>query len=631
MKKIAYIILSLILIVSASLMVQAARKDSAIVDEIPHIGAAYAYLHLKDYRLNPEHPPLTKDMGALPLQFMKLNYPTNTRFWQKDVNGQWEQGRKFIYNSGNNADKIIFWARMGMIFLTLLTILFVYKWTKELIGPEWALMPTFLFAFSPLVLAHGHYVTTDIGATFGFLIGLYYFLKFIEKPIIKNSLKLGITLGIALMLKFSVFFLLPIIALIYLVILLYKLTKKNYKYIYQSLIGLGVAIFISLVSIYTVYLYHTWNQPLKRSYRDASFILQSFAGGPDKTKDLATCKIFGKENDKPISFQRHLRCIAEFDLKLFKHKSTLPFAQYLLGLIMVIQRSTDGNIVYFLGYVGSSGWWYYFPIVFLLKEPLPSLILILLGVIFAFSRWLKKTKEKLFDSKEHDSQLQKWSMISLIVFYWAYSMKSSLNIGLRHILPTIPFIYILTSASIKKWVEKKRPIIKKNFWQKLFLSISEESKHLVKFGFIFVLLVWYLFETFSIAPQFIAYFNQLAGGPANGYKYVVDSNLDWGQDLKRLAIFVRKHHIRNLKLDYFGWADPTYYLKNKVHYWASYKGYPKDGGYLAISLTTLQNAKGKLWPGQKRNPQDEYRWLKNPYKPYARIGYSIFLYKLPRK
>ncbi len=627
MKKIIYLILASILSLSAILMIIAAKNDSAIVDEIPHIGAGYAYLKFHDYRLNPEHPPLAKDMGALPLQFLNLKYPLNSKFWQKDVNGQWDQGKLFIYNSGNDADKIVFWARMGMIFLTLLTILFVYKWARELIGPAWALLPTFLFSLSPLVLAHGHYVTTDIGATFGFLIGLYYFLKFLEKPDIRSSLKMGAALGVALMLKFSVFFLLPILLFVYFGLLIYK---KNLKYLYRSLIGFLLAILVSFLLIYVVYLHHTWNQPIKRAYRDANFILQSFAGGPDKTNDLATCKIGGKENGKPLTLKRHLRCIAELDLKLFKHKATLPFAQYLLGLIMVFQRSTGGNTTYFLGYVGSSGWWYYFPIVFLLKEPLPSLALILLAVYAGFSRWIRGKKKPLFDSKHHIVPLQKWSMIFLIFAYWGYSMKSNLNIGLRHILPTIPFIYILTSASIRNWFNEKKVVARKSFWQKIFLGISGELIHFLKFGLIFILLLWYLVETISIAPQFIAYFNQLAGGPANGYKYVVDSNLDWGQDLKRLANFVEKNHIRNIKIDYFGWANPAYYMKGKAHYWSSYKGEPKDGGYLAVSLTFLQGAKGKLWPGQKRKPEDEYRWLKNPYKPYARVGYSIFIYKLPR-
>ena len=613
MKKLIIFLVFIILLGSFVLMIIAAKSDSAIVDEIPHIGAGYAYLHLKDYRLNPEHPPLAKDIAAFPLQFLNLNYPTKSRFWQKDTNGQWDIGRKFIFNSGNDANKIVFLARFGIILLTLLTSYFVYKWARELIGPSWALIPLFLFSFSPLVLAHGHYVTTDIAATFGFLIGSYYFLKFLESPKKKNILKAGAALGIALLMKFSVVFLLPILAIIYLAAVI---KQKRFKYFTLTFSGL-LAIFLLCFSIiYAVYLHHTWNQPLERSYRDANVILSSFAGGADPA--MASCHRF-------VGLEKQPRCLAEIDLHLFRHKLTQPIGQYLLGFLMTFQRATGGNTTYFLGWVNSAGWWYYFPIVFFLKEPIPSLILIILSIITAFYSLVKKGRFVLFDRKEHNESLQKWSMIFLVLAYWAYSMHSHLNIGLRHILPTLPFIYILSAASIKQWLKTKSSPLPKQAFLKAVASLLREAKNMGKFLVVFVLLTWYLLEAVSASPKFISYFNEAAGGGENGYKYVVDSNLDWGQGLKRLSAFIKKNKIKNIKVDYFGWADPRYYLGKAYQPWQSAKG--KPSGYFALSLTFLQNAKGKLWPGERRNPKDEYRWLKNPYRPYKRIGNSIFVYK----
>ena len=494
-----------------------------------------------------------------------------------------------------------------------MTSLFIYKWAKELIGPNWALIPFFLFSLSPLVLAHGHYVTTDIAAALGFLIGLYYFLKFLEKPNNKNVLKAGIALGIALLMKFSVFFLLPVMAVIYLTHLAFK---RNLKYFLYSLTGLTLTFLLAFLTIYLVYFHHTFHQPLQKSYRDASIVLSSFAGGPDP--QMATCH-------KWVGLKRQMRCAAEIDLKLFRHRTTLPIAQYLLGLIMTFQRSIGGNTAYFLGYVNSSGWWFYFPIVFLLKEPLPSLILIFLAILITLFVFIKKRKFVFFDKKFHNPALQQWSMLFLVLAYWTYSIKGKLDIGLRHILPTLPFIYILTAASLREWFKTRKRLSRENRISRTLSIISREMKTFAKYSLLGILLLWFLAETISVAPQFIAYFNQLAGGPANGYKYVVDSNLDWGQDLKRLALYTQKNHIKDIKLDYFGWADPRYYLKSAYHPWSSYKG--KPNGYFAVSLTFLQGAKGKLWPGQRRRPQDEYRWLKDPYHPYKRIGYSIFVYK----
>jgi hypothetical protein len=103
--------------------------------------------------------------------------------------------------------------------------------------------------------------------------------------------------------------------------------------------------------------------------------------------------------------------------------------------------------------------------------------------------------------------------------------------------------------------------------------------------------------------------------------------------LKRLADFAEEKNIDKIAVDYFGGGDPRYYMGNKTEYWWSAKGNPKDQniGWLAVSINTLQNAFGALAPGQQRNPQDEYRWLKdikNPYQPDYKAGTSIFIYKL---
>jgi len=123
-----------------------------------------------------------------------------------------------------------------------------------------------------------------------------------------------------------------------------------------------------------------------------------------------------------------------------------------------------------------------------------------------------------------------------------------------------------------------------------------------------------------------AYFNALAGGPDNGYKYVVDSNLDWGQDLKRLATYIKKNGIENIKLDYFGGGSPSYYLKNKYE---KLDPYNKDqrNGWIAVSATLLQNGRGIATKGFQGSTT-HYTWL-NQYKPIAKAGYSIFIYYIP--
>ena len=101
-----------LLILMAILMFSSVWNDSATMDELAHIPSGYSYLKFKDMRLNPEHPPLLKDLAGLPLQFINLNFPLQDKSWATDINGQWDAGAKFLYESGNDADKIIFWARV---------------------------------------------------------------------------------------------------------------------------------------------------------------------------------------------------------------------------------------------------------------------------------------------------------------------------------------------------------------------------------------------------------------------------------------------------------------------------------------------------------------------------------------
>ncbi|MBI1838699.1 MAG: hypothetical protein HYR95_00105, partial [Candidatus Colwellbacteria bacterium] len=156
----AYWILAVLMITSFSIMVSVSQKESAIMDELAHIPAGYSYVKYLDYRLNPEHPPLIKMLAGLPLLYLNPTFPLESSAWKTDVNGQWEAGTKFLYESGNNADTIIRWARLGPMLVTLVLIFFIYLWSKELMGSWWALLPAGLFALSPTVLAHGHYVTT---------------------------------------------------------------------------------------------------------------------------------------------------------------------------------------------------------------------------------------------------------------------------------------------------------------------------------------------------------------------------------------------------------------------------------------------------------------------------------------
>ncbi len=192
------------------LMFFSAWNDSATMDELAHIPSGYSYLTQRDYRLNPEHPPLIKDLAALPLLYLDLNFPTDAKAWKNDINGQWEMGSIFLYQSGNNADQILHFSRFPIMLLALLFGWLLFKWVRGLYGDKVGLLTLFFYSFSPTFLAHSRYVTTDLGAAFGFFIGIAAFVNFLSRQNRRNLLIAGVSFGLAQLLKFSLFLLAPL-------------------------------------------------------------------------------------------------------------------------------------------------------------------------------------------------------------------------------------------------------------------------------------------------------------------------------------------------------------------------------------------------------------------------------------
>ena len=218
------------------------------------------------------------------------------------------------------------------------------------------------------------------------------------------------------------------------------------------------------------------------------------------------------------------------------------------------------------------------------------------------------------------------ALLVFVAIYWLVSMLSNLNIGLRHVLPTFPFLYIILAGILANWTKRNTLLRNLNFFQQIKALVTYIFTRWFKIALITVLLLWYFLSSLSIYPHSLAYFNELAGGPRNGYKYAVDSNLDWGQDLRALAVFVKKNNIQNIKLDYFGTASPQYYLQDKYEPFNPLDTSQDKTGWIAVSATNLQNGRGK--PVRNfPNATGYYSWL-NKYDPIAVINYSIFVYHI---
>ena len=566
------------------------KQDALTFDELAHIPAGYSYLSQQDYRVNPEHPPLIKDLSAIPLLFLDLEFPINDSTWtqENDAPAWWVQfdlGTKFIYGSDNNPRDIIFWSRIPMILLLLFLGWFLFRWAREIGGNYLGLGVLTIFAFSPTLIAHGRLVTTDIGAAFGVVFSTYFWLKFLKHPTKVNIFLAGIAFGIAMIIKFSLILLVPFLGIVTIVYPLIYKEKEKFKNLIKYLLRAVVVGIIGLVFvILPIYQFHVLNYPTEHQIRDTA-------------ADLAPNKI----------------TIINDSLNWMADKPILkPIAQYLRGVTMATQRTSFGNTVYFLGEIAAGGWWYYFPTIYFLKVPLPfhlMTLISLIGLIFFI------IKNKILTRKIFQNIIswikENFTLFSFLVFlliYWAVAMMGNLNIGVRHLLPTFPFIYILVIFGIIKTVSNIN---------------SSKLKRATK-GLIGLLFACYIITSLVAFPHYLPYFNKVAGGTENGYKLAVDSNYDWGQDFYRLLEFVEKNNIDKINLDYFGGENPEYWLGDKYVKLEPKKIKEPPKGWVAVSLNQLQGGLAEPVPGFDQET-GYYKWLSRA-NFIGKAGYSIFIY-----
>ena len=590
-----------LLLVMFVLGITSMAGNSAIVDEVAHIPAGYSYLHYGDYRLNPEHPPLIKDLAAIPLQFMHLKFPINEPAWTTDVNGQWESGWNFIYHLGNNADAILFWARLPILLLAIAFGVWLFWYVRRHWGASVALLTLFFYTLSPNFLAHSTLVTTDLGASVFMFLAIAAFARYMAKPTPGNLVIMSLGLAGAMLAKDSGVLLYPFLGLVTLFAAwLMKRPKDFWDRLWVYTGGYIASCFLSVLWIWIFYIPHTWNMP-------------------ESVQDKLIVGSLPAQNWTPVV---HVLTSIN-NVAILK-----PLVQYILGVSMVFGRVAGGNVTYFNGAVTNQSFHGYFPEIFAFKTQVALLILLAVAVVVAVWRYLRGRqlyKAVVAHFREH---LLEWTLGGFAVFYFMVSVAGNLNLGVRHILPIYLPIFVLVAIAT---VNRLRWLNKTN-WRK-------------PAGVVFaLLLVWYAGSTFVTHPSYLAYFNELAGGGSNAYKYFSDSGVDWGQDLKRLKTYVDENpQINHIAVDYFGGGVPEYYFcqrkyDEKGQWVATAAGYDCShsvmeewhsqygqytGQYIAVSETFLENDR---WYSELNNVQG-YQYLRDR-TPIAKIGNSIYVYKL---
>ena len=533
----------------------------------------------------------------------------------------------FLWEIGNDVARTMFLARVPMIWLGLLLAAVAGRWAAAM-AASWGLgraagaaglVALGLVALDPNVLAHTRLVTTDLGLAAGATAAGFTLWRFLRRPSWLAALLAGACLGLLQNTKFTALLFVPLFALVVAVALWLQWRTIDRRLLAQLLVAYPAAALLTL------------------------WATNGFQAGPLN----APLPLLGDLGGRVV-----------------------PLSHYLDQLLDIGGRLQVGTPAFLLGRYSDSGWWWYFPVAFLVKTPLPILLL-LLFVLLRIAKIPPNLSHGEGDppfpsppgrglgrgsstppspnpshgegdppfpsppgrgigrgssaapppsSSHGDGLSATFDLAALLIpaaGYFAIALTTDINLGYRHLLATLPFLYVLIGVVTadafarggagRVWVVRARRAAPA------------------------VALLWLLAIALWLHPHYLSFFNVIAGGPDNGWRVLVDSNIDWGQDLARLRTWQQENGVDRVWLSYFGEGRPEYYgvayngldsFPPRLMNPAARPFYSHDPapGWYAISATTLQ--------GVHFADHDQFRFFRQR-QPDAKIGYSIFLYNVP--
>ncbi len=472
----------------------------------------------------------------------------------------------FLWRANSHPDRIVFLARLPIIGLGLVLVSLVFRWAKCRWGPWGGLLAATFCALDPNTLAHTRLSTTDMGGACFAFLATYALWRAVRRPSWLRVLGSGLAFGLAISAKLSNLLFGPIFVLVVL----------------------------------------------------ADALADGYGNSPDGGGQGRLCRVVRNLTLLAITILLGLLVVwAVYGFQVGpllpgggagddSQGLLVPASPYLKGVFAIMNFSAGGRPSYLLGQYSNQGWWYYFLVAFAVKTPLATLVALLLATGKGLRRF-------------HRDDL--WLLIPPLVYFVA-SMTSSLNIGYRHLLPVLPFfaVHIARLASFPCPLVPSSPRSRiRNLNLNLNLCIL-----------CLILVVWLTLDALLVYPHFLAFFNPIGGGPEDGWHTLVDSNIDWGQDLKGLKAWMAREEVDHVRLSWFGSARAEAYtidydlLPGVPHGFSQWEDPPFDReqpepGVYAISVTNLV---GVHFPDH-----DLYAWFRARH-PDAKIGYSLFIYEV---
>ena len=624
----AYASCALLLVLFGVLSYSAVLGKSATYDEPLHVVGGFMHVNFNDYRINPEDPALFGIWSALPHSNVALSIDiTSVAFRQAAalVDKQWKFVVDTLYATPeNDPNQFLSTSRAMFTFIGIAAGAIMAWWTWRLAGAVAAVVATFCFALDPNFLAHASLVKNDVALTLFMLCAAFAMWGFGRHGSWWKLLVLGLVCGGAINVKFSGILLGFTMGLMLLARALlpvpWRVLGLNLQTIGQRLWAPPVVTVLVMLVSWAV----TWGVYGFRfaPTRDGTLLNTTVFLDIARYRELVA-EITQREGKSRAPTQEefdshHVGSIPVL-VTWMEQRHLMPQA-WLFGFLYTY-ATTQTRSAFLMGNQRLIGWWYYFPMAMLFKTPLAMLLAMIAAGLFSLARLIfpavarweldqratdtptvdrlttasaggvgiltnaetgapNETQANLTEPEYLSSDLPQplWAMLCLLLppaVYGFAALTTNLNLGIRHVLPIYPFIYMGIGLLVVRLLRLR--------WQLTRWVIG-------------VLAVALAAETLLAWPNYLAFFNVACGRSRGGIKLLADSNLDWGQDLPAIVEFARKHTDKPLYLSYFGMAQPEYYgvkytnvtggsiFRPQQHLWEL----PPQPGYLVVSATNVQ-------------------------------------------
>jgi hypothetical protein len=465
--------------VLTALLVGGLRADGMTNDEVLYIAAGHRHL-AGDYRLNTTTPPLAKLLVALPLRVIGVKDDP-----PRPGESEMEFAYRFVHRD-NDAGRLLLWARLPAVVLTLLLALAVWRWARSLGGRTAGLIALGFFAFHPSLLAHGHLAATDLPAAAFTLFACWAFARWLETQSWRAALAVGVLTGAALATRLTAAVILPALALAGLVHAWTLPPEKRRAFGRQAVALLVAVAVLAMMVVWVAYDF-------------------SFAPHPGATVAKAPAERLGLPG-RLVGALLRLRLLPE---------------AYLEGARFQLEHTSTGHPAYLGGERSKMGWPHYFVVAFAVKNT-PGFLLALLAAALALAS---------------GGARRSWALLPALLpagLLFAAVSQGHVQIGERYVLAVYPALLVVMAVALAPWVQQA--------WSRAALA---------------ALLLAHALPVLANSPRgHLTYFNRLAGGFERAHFVLLDSNLDWGQDLPRLAAWMRREGVGSVQLAYHGSDDP---------------------------------------------------------------------------